>query len=188
MSDDGAMAHRELAELEAGIDDITAAPGDHGTIELIVRRPQVDAREVLEAGELDPRCGLVGDNWNARRSSRTVDGTPHPDMQLNIMNARAIALLAGDRANWSLAGDQLYLDLDLSLANLPAGTRLRIGAAVIEVTAQPHTGCAKFQQRFGANALRFVNSPIGRQLRLRGINAKVVTGGAIRCGDLVQKC
>lgn len=175
------------AELEAGLETIRAAPSNGGRLELIVRRPSVNEREVLEEGELDLVHGLVGDTWFHRGSNRTVDGGRHPEMQLNIMNARAIALLAQDRARWPLAGDQLYIDLDLSEANLPPGTRLSIGSAVIEVTAQPHTGCKKFVARFGLDAMRFVNSPIGRALNMRGINAKVVQPGTVRVGDLVRK-
>jgi MOSC domain-containing protein YiiM len=122
---------------------------------------------------LDHHDGLVGDTWRSRGSSRTEDGSSHPDMQLNIMNARAAQLVAGQEARWALAGDQLYVDLDLSEANLPPGTRLELGSAVIEITEQPHRGCAKFAERFGRDALRFVNSDTGRELRLRGVNAKV---------------
>ena len=179
--------HLTTAQLEAGVDDVRRAPSDAGRLELIVRRPAVEEREVLDDAELDLSVGLVGDTWNARSSRRTEDGSPHPDMQLNIMSTRAAALIAGDRARWPLAGDQLYVDLDLSDANLPAGTRLVIGSAVIEVTDQPHTGCAKFSARFGLDALRFVNSPVGTELKLRGINAKVVVPGRIRAGDTVTK-
>jgi hypothetical protein len=129
----------------------------------------------------------VGDSWNRRGSSRSIDGGPHPDMQLNIMNARAIALVAQSPDRWPLAGDQLFVDLDLSPANLPPGTRLAIGSAIVEVTAEPHTGCGKFVSRFGVDAMKFVNSTIGRELSLRGINAKVVQPGAIRIGDAVRK-
>jgi len=142
---------------------------------------------VLEHGDLDMVQGLVGDSWNRRGSSRSIDGGPHPDMQLNIMNARAIALVAQSPDRWPLAGDQLFVDLDLSPANLPPGTRLAIGSAIVEVTAEPHTGCGKFVSRFGVDAMKFVNSTIGRELSLRGINAKVVQPGAIRIGDTVRK-
>lgn len=131
--------------------------------------------------------GLVGDTWRARDSSRTEDGSPHPDMQLNIMNARVIALLAQSDDRWPLAGDQLFLDLDLTGENLPAGTRLALGSAIIEVTPPPHTGCGKFAARFGVDATKFVNSKEGRRLHLRGINAKVVQSGTIRVGDLASK-
>jgi hypothetical protein len=136
---------------------------------------------------LDVAAGLVGDNWAVRGSTRTADGSSHPDMQLNIMNARVIDLVAQDRARWPLAGDQLYIDLDLSADNLPPGTRLALGSAVIEVTPEPHTGCQKFVSRFGLDAMKFVNSPTRKELRLRGINARVVQPGVIRVGDVVRK-
>ena len=181
------VRHLTTAELEAGLAAIRQSPRDGGTLELIVRRPAVDGREVLAEGELDLQQGLVGDTWSERGSSRMPDRSPHPDMQLNIMNARAIALIAQEKTRWPLAGDQLYIDLDLSDANLPAGTRLAIGTAVIEVTAQPHTGCQKFRARFGTDAHKFVNSPVGKELHLRGINARVVQPGTIRAGDTVSK-
>ena len=154
---------------------------------MIVRRPQVEEREILEEGELHLHEGLVGDSWIRRASSRTADGSPHPDMQINIMNARVAALVAQDKSRWHLAGDQLYLDMDLSLENLPPGTQLEIGSAVIEVTPPPHTGCKKFVARFGLDAMKFVNSPIGRELQLRGLHAKVITSGTVRVGDLARK-
>ena len=179
--------HLTMAELEAGLDAVLQSPKNEGVIAMIVRRPQVDAREVMEEGELDLVEGLVGDTWKVRGSSRTPNGAAHPDMQLNIMNARVIALLAREKDRWSLAGDQLFIDLDVSAENLPPGTRLALGSAVIEVTDQPHTGCKKFAARFGLDALKFVNSPVGRQLQLRGVNARVAQAGVIRIGDLVKK-
>lgn len=175
------------AELERGLDDIRRSPKDEGMLEMIVRRPQNGEREVLAAGELHLLDGLIGDNWSSRGSSRTADGTAHPEMQLNIMNSRMIALVAQSKDRWPLAGDQLYLDLDLSEENLPAGTQLALGTAVIEVTAQPHTGCKKFIARFGLEAMKFVNSEVGRQLRLRGINAKVVKPGIVQIGQVAKK-
>jgi hypothetical protein len=179
--------HLTMQELEAGLDAIRQSPKNEGVIAMIVRRPQVDAREVLEEGELDLVEGLVGDSWKVRRSSRTPDGSAHPDMQLNVMNARVIALLAREKDRWPLAGDQLFIDFDVSSENLPPGTRLALGSAVIEVTDQPHTGCKKFEARFGLDALKLVNSPVGRRLQLRGVNAKVAQPGVIRVGDLVKK-
>ncbi len=181
------MKHLTMAEFEAGLDQIRQSPKDEGVLRLIVRRPRVDEREVLEEGELHPSEGLVGDSWKLRGSSRTSDGSSHPDMQLNIMNARVIALVAGDKDRWQLAGDQLFIDMDLSAENLPAGTRLALGSAVIEVSPQPHTGCQKFVSRFGRDAVKFVNSPLGKELHLRGINAKVIEPGMIRVGDLANK-
>jgi hypothetical protein len=176
-----------LAELEASLDVVRASPADGGTLELLVRRPAVGEREVLDEGVLDVAEGLVGDTWSSRPSKKTPDGSPHPEMQLNVINAHAALLVAGHPDRRPLAGDQLYVDLDLSEANLPPGTRLAIGEAVIEITAEPHRGCAKFSERFGVDAVRFVNSAAGRELKLRGVNAKVVTPGVIRRGDTVTK-
>jgi MOSC domain-containing protein YiiM len=174
------------AELDAGLDTIRRSPKDAGPLSLIVRRPAAGLRETLEEAWLDLSCGLVGDTWHARSSSRTPDGGPHPEMQLTIMNTRAIALIAPDPTRWPLAGDQLFIELDLSRANLPPGSRLAIGEAVVEVTHEPHTGCAKFVARFGLDALKFVNSPTGRALNLRGINARVLIPGRIRRADVAR--
>jgi hypothetical protein len=176
-----------MDELEAGLADVRLSPADSGVLAMIVRRPDIDAREVLDRGDLSLEEGLVGDTWITRGNRRTEDGSPHPDMQLNVINSRLAALIAGSMDRWSLAGDQLYVDLDLSDENLPAGTQVAIGECVIEVTDQPHTGCKKFSSRFGVDALRFVNSEIGKKLRLRGINAKVVVAGTIRSGDTVRR-
>ena len=180
--------HLTTEELEAGLDEILRAPSAEGIVELIVRRPAENEREVLEEGRLDLVEGLVGDMWRVRGSKRTADGSAHPDMQLNVMNARVTDLVAaGDRRRWALAGDQLYVDLDLSVTNLPPGTRLALGTAVIEVTDQPHTGCAKFSARFGAAAHTFVNTRAHRHLRLRGLNARVVEPGTVSAGDAIRK-
>ena len=178
---------RSEAELEAALGAIRAAPREVGVVELIVRRPAVDAREVLDEGTLDPALGLVGDTWHVRPSSSTPDRSPHPEKQVTLMGTRAITAVAGDRAHWPIAGDQLFVDLDLGLENLPPGTRLAAGTAVLEVSAAPHTGCAKFTERFGSAASRWLNTPVGRSLNLRGINAKVVTGGVVRRGDPIRK-
>jgi len=175
------------SELESGLAHIRLSPKDNGTVEKIVCRPAVDERRELQEAQLDTGVGLVGDNWLARGFRKTPDGGAHPDMQLNLMNARAIALIARSPQRWQLAGDQFYIDLDLSPDNLPPGTRLRIGEAVIEVTAEPHTGCSKFMARFGRDAAVFVNSPVGRSLNLRGINARVIESGAVRTGASVRK-
>jgi hypothetical protein len=179
--------HLTTEELQAGLDEIRRAPKDEGVLELIVRRPAVNDREVLTEAELHLDEGLVGDSWKRRRSKTTPDGSPNPDMQLNIMSARVISLVAQVKSRWPLAGDQLFLDMDLSAENLSAGTRLSLGSAVIEVTPPPHLGCQKFVARFGLEAMRFVNSTLGKQLHLRGVNAKVIQGGVIRLGDLARK-
>jgi hypothetical protein len=181
------VRHLTMEELEAGLDEIRRSPKDEGVLELIVRRPRINEREVLEEGELHTMEGLVGDSWKKRGSSRTADRKPHPEMQLNIMNSRVIALVAQHKDRWPLAGDQLFIDMDLSAENLPAGTRLAVGSAVIEVTAQPHTGCKKFVARFGLDAMQFVNSPLGKQLHLRGINARIIQPGVIRVGCVLKK-
>jgi hypothetical protein len=177
---------RTLAELEAMIDDIRDAPVEAGVIELIVRRPAVDEREVVSEIFLDVVEGLVGDSWRTRGNRHTPDGSADPEAQLTVMNARAADAIAGDVSRWLLAGDQIYADFDIGLEHLPPGTRLTIGDAEIEVSQKPHTGCAKFSARFGADALRFVNSPEGRMLRLRGMNTRITKSGTVRVGDPIS--
>jgi MOSC domain-containing protein YiiM len=174
------MGYVTPEELIAGLDHIRSSPSDRGRVELIVRRPAEDQREILAAAELDTAVGLVGDRWH-------LGASPTNDAQLTLMNARLAQLVARTRERWPLAGDQLYVDFDLSLDNVPAGTHLTIGEAVVELTEVPHTGCAKFSARFGSEALKFVNKSPGRELRLRGANARVVTAGTVRVGDVVAK-
>jgi hypothetical protein len=181
------MQHRTAEELTVGLDQIRQSPATAGTVELIVRRPVENEREVLDEGMLDLELGLVGDAWKARGSRSTPDGSANPLTQLTLMNARTADLVTGSRERWPLAGDQLYVDLDLSIENLPAGTQLAVGDAVVEITPEPHTGCAKFSARFGTEALKFVNKSPGRELRFRGANAKVVTAGTVRVGDTISK-
>jgi hypothetical protein len=183
------VRHRSREQIAAGLPLVRQSPRGVGTLALAVRRPSVDVREILSQAELDPDAGLVGDSWSQRPSSRTTDGSPHPDMQLNVINARFVELIAGpDRDAWALAGDQLYLDLDLSVDALPAGSRLAIGdRAVIEVTDQPHNGCAKFAARFGREAHKMVWTEEGQRLRLRGLNARVLVGAPINAGDTIRQ-
>jgi MOSC domain-containing protein YiiM len=181
------LTHLSLAELEAGLRIIRQSPQDNGLLKLIVRRPNVDEREIVKEAELDLEEGLVGDTWKTRGSKATPDGSANINAQITLMNMRAIALLAQDESRWALAGDQLFVDFDLSEANTPAGTRIAIGSAILEVSATPHTGCAKFSERFGRDALKFVNSPDGKQLHLRGVNARVVQAGEIQVGNVVKK-
>jgi hypothetical protein len=184
---DGCVEHLSTAALEAGLDHVRDSPPDGGTVELIVCRPAVDKRAVLAESWLGVDAGLAGDTWRARGSTRTADGSAHLDQQLTVMNSRVALLVAQDPDRRMLAGDQLYVDLDISVANLPPGTRLAVGTAVIEVTAQPHLGCVKFSARFGREAWRFVNSRVGRALRLRGLNARIVVSGTVRTHDVVRK-
>lgn len=176
--------HFDTAELEAGLDEVRAAPADTGRVELVLRRPAEGERELLDVAELDPEQGVVGDRWSQGKHGRAPKSA---DTQLTLMSSRAAELVSGGRERWPLAGDQLYVDIDLSEENLPPGTRLAVGDAVVEISAVPHTGCKKFVQRFGKEAMLFVNSPEGRALRLRGVNARVVTAGAVRPGDEIRK-
>ena len=181
------VAHRTMDDLRAAVDTIRQAPSDHGTVALVVRRPEEGRREVLDEGYFDQAEGRAGDSWRLRHSRRTADGSPHPGMQLTLMGVRAIGVISPDQARWPLAGDQLFVDLDLTYANLPPNTRLQVGEAVLEVTDQLHTGCGKFVERFGLDAMKWVNSPEGRELNLRGIYARVVTPGRVRPGDTITK-
>lgn len=168
-------------DLRAGLSEVRAAPADDGVVELIARRPGVNDREVVDEAELDVATGVVGDSWS-RRGRR-----PNPKTQVTLMSSRAAALVAGERERWALAGDQLYVDLDLSGKNLPPGTRLALGSAVLEVSDLPHLGCGKFTARYGEEAREFVNSPEGVALNLRGINTRVVKSGRVRTGDRIRK-
>jgi MOSC domain-containing protein YiiM len=181
------VEHATVDDLEAGLEVIRQAPSDVGEVVLIVLRPEDGERSTVERADLDVVSGVVGDNWSRRPNRHSPDGGPDPRAQVTIMNARIAALLAGDEGDWTAAGDQLYVDFDLSEHNLPPGTRLAIGTAVVEVSDKPHNGCAKFRRRFGDHALRFVNSPTGKRLHLRGINARVVQSGDVRVGSTVRK-
>ena len=181
------VQHLSMEELESGMEHIRQSPKDQGTLNMIVRRPRVDEREILHEGELNTTEGLVGDTWNVRVTVHSPDGLPNANKQITIMNARTIALLAQSEGYWPLAGDQLYVDMDLSDDNLPPGTQIAIGSAILEVSPDPHTGCQKFSSRFGVEALKFVNSPEGKRLHLRGINTRVIQAGVIRVGDVVSK-
>jgi len=173
------LRHLTYTELEAGLPQLRCAPQERGVLEMIVRRPRSGEREVLETADLTVAAGLVGDRWALTEKRRL-------DEQVTLMGSRTIALLAQSRDRWPLAGDQLYVDFDLSAAHVPPGTRLAIGAVVIEVSAEPHTPCKKFAERYGFDAVRFVSSAVGQELQLRGVNARVVSGGAVRVGDFVR--
>ena len=182
-----AATHAGEAGLEAGFAHVKASPTDAGRLEMIVARPAVNRREAIDEGRLTFESGLEGDSWHTRRGYALEDGAPDPDAQLTLTNSRFASVIAGSRDRWPLAGDQLYVDLDLSEDNLPPGSRLRIGEAVIETTALPHTGCKKYAQRFGAAALKFTATAEGRRRNLRGIYARVVVPGTVRVGDTARK-
>jgi hypothetical protein len=175
-----------MVDVKHLVDDAQVSPRDEGTLALIVRRPAVDVREVVDTAEIDAAEGLLGDSWRARGSSSTSDGSADLEAQITVMSSRAAAAFAGEVDRWPLAGDQLYVNFDISETNLPAGSRIAVGDAVLEVSAKPHTGCAKFSGRFGKDALRAVSSPEGRAQRLRGMNTRVVQGGTLRAGDPVR--
>ena len=182
------VKHLSWTELEAGLEAIQQSPRDHGTLELIVVRPGTNRRLVLEACELSPALGVHGDDWASRAHVQLPDGTVNLKAQVTMMNSRVIALLAQAKERWALAGDQLIVDLDLSDDILRPDQRLALGTAILEITNKPHRGCAKFAERFGADALKFVNSEVGRHLHLRGVYARIVQAGAARVGDAIVKC
>jgi MOSC domain-containing protein YiiM len=181
------MSLRTAESFEAGLAEVRAAPKDDGRVAMLVRRPAVDEREIVQAATLDPEVGVVGDTWAERPSTKTDDGSPDIRAQVTLISTRVAALLADTDERRALAGDQVFVDLDLSWANVPPGTRLAVGSAIVVVAGIPHTGCAKFAARFGTEALRFVNSSVGRELNLRGLNVTVVQGGVVRVGDTVTK-
>ena len=171
------IKHLSTPDLEAGLEQIRNSPKIQSVLDMIVSRPEEDAREIMELADLDVVVGLVGDTWQDRPSARSGDGKAHPDMQITLMNSRVADLVAQSKERWPLSGDQLFADLDLSKTNVPPGTRISVGKAVLEATDQPHTGCKKFASRFGVDALKFISSPATEVLQLRGINLKVVEGG-----------
>jgi len=178
--------HQSLQELESKTNEILKSPKNHGKIELLVIRPVSNERKVVEEMQVTHEDGVLGDVWKTKPSSSTPDGKPHPEKQVTIMNSRCIRTLAGDKNNWPPAGDQIYVDLDLSTQNIPAGTELKIGTAVLKVSSSPHNGCKKFAQRFGQDSMRFVNSKMGKANRFRGLNAYVLKEGTISAHDSVE--
>lgn len=181
------MSTLTTTDIETRLSEQGASPRDNGTVEMIVCRPEDNVRRVLEEAEISEQDGMIGDNWRVRGSKHTEDGSAMPGTEIAIMNSRTIDAIAQDRERWPLAGDQLFLDLDLSAENLPVGQRIAIGTAILEVSEVPHNGCGKFTERFGSEATRFVNSKEGRENRRRGVNARVVQAGTIKTGDVVTK-
>jgi MOSC domain-containing protein YiiM len=179
--------HLTTTDLETGLAELGTSPQDNGILEMIVCRPSRGERRILETADLHEAEGMIGDNWLARGSKSTPDGSANAEAQITLMNSRVIQAITQDRSRWALAGDQLYVDLDISEENLPPGQRIAIGTVILEISSLPHTGCASFTERFGHDAIRWVNSPEGRQQRRRGVNARIVQGGSIRQGDVVRK-
>jgi len=178
---------RSETELAGRLDYVRQAPANQGPVVTIIRRPGTDQRDLPEEAELTPEAGLAGDRWAATCSRRLPSGVVNPDTQITIMGRRVLELLTDDPSRWPLAGDNLLVDFDVSQSNLPPGQRIGIGTAILEITAEPHNGCAKFSNRFGPSALKFVNSPEGKLLRLRGVHAQVVVAGRVKVGDRIEK-
>ena len=181
------MDYIASSEIEARFEWVLEAPADAGRVESLVIRPAVNQREPLQRVMFSPQQGVEGDNWLSSCWKKLPSGESDPDVQVAIMNARMIEVLTNDKSRWPLAGDQLFVDFDLSVGNLAVGDRLQVGAAVLEITAEPHRGCSKFKKRFGQDALTFVNSPQGDVHRLRGVYAKIVSAGEVCVGDSVSK-
>lgn len=181
------MEYLTTEQLEAELVHVLASPRDQGKLEAIVVRPVEDGRQVCSHAYLSAEGGVKGDRWVTSSSRRLPDGRPDPQVQVSLMNARLLRMLAGSEERISLAGDNLVVDLDLSEANMPVGQRLSAGEAVLEITDVPHTGCQKFAQRFGPDAVRFVNAVDRHSLHLRERYARILKAGTLRVGDTLRK-
>lgn len=179
--------HFTLEHLQTQLKKIQASPKDSGSVLLIVRRPVTEEREIITQGRLIPSAGLEGDNWRERGSSSMPDGSANPEAEVTLMNTRVIQALTEDETRWALAGDQFFVDFELSEENIPAGSRLMLGSAILEVSSLPHNGCKKFSARFGVDALKFISMAENKPLRMRGINAKIIQAGEVKQGDLIRK-
>ncbi len=179
--------YKKLKDLQIGLEEIISSPKQTGTVEMIVSRPKIGTRKILKTAELDQHLGLIGDNWYDRDASSTQKKSPDKELQITIMNSRVIQLITQKHDQWPLAGDQLYIEMDVSRKNLPPGSLLEIGSALLQVSEKPHTGCKKFSERFGLDALKFISSKQGRVLSLRGINASIIKSGIVQTGDKVIK-
>jgi hypothetical protein len=176
-----------ISELRLGLDEIKSSPKNNGVLQMIVRRPHTETREVITHAQINLINGLEGDNWKSRGSKHTPDGSANPEAQITLMNSRVIDLITNDKKDWQWAGDQLFVDMDLSIENLAPHSRIQVGSVILEISATPHTGCKKFSSRFGVEALEFISTPLGKSLRMRGVNAKVIQAGEIKVGDVLRK-
>lgn len=176
-----------IEEIESRLENIKQSPKDAGVIVLLVCRPATDERQIITKAKLELQNGLEGDNWKTRGSKSTPDKSADPEAQITLMNSRVIDLLTEHQNDWQLAGDQIFVDFDLSLDHLPPHSKIQVGSAILEISAKPHTGCKKFSDRFGIQALEFISTPQGKSLRMRGVNARVIQAGEIHVGDVVRK-
>ncbi len=179
--------HRTMEELKAGLPDIVASPADNGSLAAIVVRPDYGMRLDVQSRKISLAGGVEGDRWATACWRTLPDGSSNPDVQVCIMNSRCISLIAGEREAWPMAGDNLFIDMDLSPGNIAPGQKLAVGETIIEITDIPHTGCQKFIDRYGRHACVFVNTGEGKKLKLRGIYAQVVKDGTVNVGDRVTK-
>lgn len=179
--------HVTAEQLAAGIAELCDSPREQGRVDLVVVRPMQGKRQCLERVLISLEAGVVGDRWLTTSWKKLANGSAHPAVQVTLMNARCIRLIAGEPTNWAIAGDNLFVDLDLSRENLPTGARLKIGECILQITSVAHNGCWKFKDRFGEAAVKFVNSPEGKKLRLRGVHARVVQGGEVAVGDCIER-
>lgn len=179
--------HRTREELASALPYVAASPKDGGSVALIVVRPDHGRRETPDRVRISAQDGVEGDHWSKGCWLETDDGAPHPDVQINLMCTRAAEVIAGDPALWPAAGNNFFVDIDLSPDNLPAGTRLALGTAEIEITDQPNKGCQVFIDHYGRDACIFVNTGPGWSLRMRGLYARVVQNGDVRLDDRIRK-
>ena len=181
------IEHPSLDILEAGLEHIRNSPTDNGLLHMIVVRPEKKQRSTPEHCLLSSKGGAEGDHWAKGCWKSLPDGSPDPDVQITIMNSRCLELISSSPSQWPLAGDNLIADLDLGVHNLKPGQKLSVGTTILEITAVPHTGCDNFKVRFGLDSLKFVSTKAGKELRLRGIYARIIQDGEIRIGDRLKK-
>ncbi len=181
------IEHTTSDELNDKMDWLLDSPKDGGVVRGIVVRPATDEREELQEARLSPEGGVEGDRWASTAQRKLKDGRLNPDVQVTLTNARLIELLAKERSRWSLSGDQIYVDMDLSMENLQPGQRLAIGSTVLEISEVPHRGCSKYRSRFGQAGFDLVDSARGRELRFRGVYAQIVKEGTVGVGDQIHK-